>query len=293
MGIYLAIFGVLFYHFTGYCSFWDQEKRIYLFEDDPIDVVIPSTPKDLEVLDACVEGIIANCARIRDVYVVSKTQLTPSARWFDEALYPFSKKDVAYHLAKKDPILADKILNEEFSRVGWYYQQLLKLYAPFAIPNISSNVLVLDSDTVFLKPVSFLNEENAGLYDPSSEYWMPYFYFSERLLPGFRRLYPQYSGISHHMLFQRPVLEDLFACIEEIHEMPFWQAFCAMVDVNQLSPFSSGASEYELYFNFVFHRTDQVEIRRLRRIDIPSLNKVAECIQNGYDYYSCHDWMRQ
>jgi hypothetical protein len=66
---------------------------------------------------------------------------------------------------------------------------------------------MLDADTVFLNPVSFLNITNAGMYNPGDEYHLPYFKHATKLIPGFYKYHPQYSGISHHMIFQRPVIE--------------------------------------------------------------------------------------
>ena len=48
-------------------------------------------------------------------------------------------------------------VSKKEKRIGWYYQQLLKQYAPFVIPKISSNVLILEPDTIFLKQVTFMN----------------------------------------------------------------------------------------------------------------------------------------
>ena len=103
---------------------------------------------------------------------------------------------------------------------GWYYQQLLKLYALYAIPKISSNVLCLDSDTVFLNPVSFISEEGGSLFNPGYEYHKPYFEHIARFVPGLKKVYPKYSGISHHMLFQKPIMDDLFADVEKKHGIP-------------------------------------------------------------------------
>lgn len=280
------------------CLVFSGQKLVatieYPFVDELIDVVIPSAPKDLEILEACIEGIKTNGRKLGRVIVVSNTLLTDSAEWFDERLFPFTKADIALYLCQGNETRAKKFLSEKGSRVGWYYQQLLKLYAPFVIPDISSNVLILDSDTVFLKPVSFLNDLSAGLYVPSTEpYHYPYFRHLSKLVPGLTRVFPEHSGITHHMMFQRCVLEDLFTIVEIHHHMPFWKAFCLCVDAGDLHPLGSGASEYEIYFNFIFSRSDQVEIRLLKRKDVTSLKDIDGCIKEGCDFISCHDWMRK
>lgn len=262
----------------------------YVFSEEPIDVVIPAIDKDLKTLNFCIEGIKTYCANVRRIIVVSAKRLTDQAEWFDEKNYPFSKKDIAIHLLKGDVIGVKRYLYNSHSRLGWYYQQLLKFYAPFVIPEISKNVLVLDADTIFLKDVEFMNESFAGLYNPAREYHIPYFEHAARLLPGLKRVNIESSGIAHHMLFQKCVLDDFFHLVEGIHQMPLWQAFCNCVAPNEL--FGSGAAEYEIYFNFVFARTKQVEERVLKWANIKRLNTIPFYQSHGYHYVSCHSWDR-
>jgi hypothetical protein len=262
----------------------------YTFNMEPIDVVIPTIEKDLPTLNLCIAGIKANCPHVRRVIVISSRQLTEEAEWFDEKLFPFDKQAVAFHLLKENTEEAARFLDHPHSRVGWYYQQLLKLYAAYVIPDISSNILALDSDTIFLNTVHFIDEEGCGLFNPGTEYHSPYFEHADCLLPGFKKLFPEYSGISHHMLFQQPILEDFFKLVEEIHQKPLWQAFCQCV--NQQDLYGSGASEYELYFNFAFSRTQQVKIRPLKWDNVCRFDTLDEYQQKGYDYVSCHEYLR-
>lgn len=267
--------------------------KIYSFTDEPIDVVIPSIEKDLPTLELCIDAIKRNC-KVRRIIVISNNQLTDKAEWFDEKKFPFSKSDVALWLLKGNKQLAQEFLSlrkPDITSVGWYYQQLLKLYASFTIPKISSNVLVLDSDTVFLNPVTFVNGTFAGLYSLGTEHHAPYFSHAQKLVPGLTKVFSSLSGICHHMLFQRIVLNDLFATVEELHHMPFWKAFCNFVDQGSLE--KSGASEYEIYFNYVFTRTRQVETRSLKWMNSSSLDVLQLSQKEGYHYVSLHSWMRQ
>ena len=118
------------------------EKVNYCLSKEAIDVVIPCTEKDLATLNLCIEGIRKNCSNIRRIIVVSQKQYTQSAEWFDEKLFPFSKFDLALQIFG-DAVQAQKFVQAPNSRIGWIYQQLLKLYAPCIIPKISSNVLIL------------------------------------------------------------------------------------------------------------------------------------------------------
>ena len=121
---------------------------------------------------------------------------------------------------------------------------------------------------------------------PGTECNRHYFIHAKKLIPDFQQIFQQYSGISHHMLLQRCILEDLFALITKNHEIEPWKAMVCCIN-----PYvRSSMSEYEIYFNFVFSRTDQVKIRLLKwaNADEIYLNKLTEYKLQNYDYISCH-----
>jgi hypothetical protein len=265
------------------------EKVEYQLFDEPIDVVIPCAKKDLRTLELCIEGVRKNVARLGEIIVISKERYTDNADWFAEELFPFSKFDLGYYICGETEDGAEKFL-AECTRVGWIYQQFLKLYAPFVIPGISSNVLIVDADVIFYQPASFLNAKNEGLYNPGREYHKPYFNQMKRLLPDLHKLSPKYSGISHHMLFQRSILEDLFSTIEDYHEMDMWKALCKTIDPREIN--TPCISEYEIYFNFVFSKTSQVKIRPLKwtnKWDLSPKARNAD-LKKGYHYVAYHEY---
>lgn len=257
------------------------KKVVYQFDKDPIDVVIVCIAKDLRTLEMCIEGIKKNAQSIRRVIVISPEKLTDNAEWFNEELFPFSKKDILKILFNDE--------NHKTDWIGWIYQQLLKLYSPLVIPNISPNVLLLDADTTFLNPVSFRDEvSGAGFFNTGIEYHPPYFAHAQRLLPGFRKVYQEYSGISHHMLIQRPILLDLFLTVEAVFNTSFFEAFCRCIDIRDVE--NSCASEYEIYFNFALLRTDQCKIRQLNWGNA-KLQNLQPFKNAGYHYISCHTYL--
>jgi hypothetical protein len=263
---------------------------MYNFVKEPIDVVIPCVDKDIDTINLCIEGIKQNCSQIRRVITVSARPITDKAEWFDETKFPFKMSEVALYLTNQNQEEARAFLTKRSSRCGWYYQQLLKLYAPFVIPGISSNVLILDSDTIFLNPVRFMDENGWPFFNPGSEHHWQYFGHAERLLPGLRKLFPGYSGISHHMIFQKCVLVDLFQRVEKIHSVPFWKAFCMKVDPKDRD--RSGASEYEIYFNFIFSQSPQARCRILNWRNVSTLHEMVAFRESGLHYVSCHAYLR-
>jgi len=276
--------------FLCFHFFLQAEKKIYPFSPDPIDVVIVSHPKDKDTLDDCIHGIKENCHQVRRVIVVSDTKLTDNAEWFSEHQFPFSKKSIASVAAHGDKKRAQAFLKKKnHGGVGWYFQQLLKLYSPFVIPKISSNVLVVDADTIFLNPVSFQNESLGGLFCVSfAPGKQAYFEHAQRLVPGYERIYPEVYSVCHHMLFQKPILKDLFKTVKKHHHLPFWKAFCRIIDIEG----RRGASEYEIYYNYALRHTDQVQIRGLTWSNSAYLSDRPFYQRDGYHFVSFHTYMR-
>ncbi len=252
-----------------------------------IDVVIPAHEKDIRTLEMAIEGIRTYGKNVRRVVVVSAKQLTVNAEWFDEAHYPFSKKEVL------DFIRNNVLKNDrtEVPRLGWIYQQLLKLYAPITIPDLSPNVLILDADTIFLRPVDFIDCQGNALYDVADQYHTPYFEHAKKLIKDkpITRVFAEYSGIANHMLMRREVIHDLFESIIKTHCLEPWKAILSCIDPAELK--LSCISEYEIYFNFVFARKDDVKIRPLRFTQFGfDRNRIKQHKDWGFDYVSCHTW---
>lgn len=268
----------------------DIPKVKYEFSKEPIDVVIPCIRKDLLTLEKCIEGIRKNGKDVRRVIVLSGERLSGSAEWFDENSFPFSRRDLAIEIFGGDVAAAEEFMRAPNTRISWIYQQLLKFYVPFVIPEISSNVLILDADVIFLNPVEFVNSMGGPYFIPAREYMPAYFAHAARLVTGLRRVHAQHSGIAHHMLFQRVVLEDLFALIVKQHGVEPWKAMCRCVDREEL--FRSCMSEYEIYFNFVLLRSDQGVVHPLKWEQVHSLHNLAYYQRMGYVYVACPEWFR-
>lgn len=242
-------------------------KVDYTFSADPIDVVIPCHNKDAAHLNVTIDSIRQYVDGIRKIIVISSEKFTDNAEWIDEKIFPFNKENIALEIFKSQS-LASYQLSRPDSRIGWIYQQFLKLFAAYYIPNISSNILIVDSDVIFLKPVTFIQENGAGLYAVRDTCYALYFEHISRLLPTVRQVFPKCSGVAHHMLFQKPVLDDLLRTILKENNLEPWIAIAQSIKVTNNEIPSLVMSEYELYFNFVFSRTDQVKIRHLRWKDV-------------------------
>jgi hypothetical protein len=146
---------------------------------------------------------------------------------------------------------------------------------------------VIDADTFFLKPTRFIGTDLKCLYNFSREYNKPYFQHMKRLSPEFEKIDATKSGICHHMIFETKYVREMIRKIEESHSDLFYNCFLKMVDPADI--LGSGASEYELYFNYMCKwHPDQICIRPLNFVNAPVSYKEYLNSMSSYDYVSYH-----
>tara|TARA_R110002020_G_scaffold72542_7_gene186662 strand:+ start:6534 stop:7505 length:972 start_codon:yes stop_codon:yes gene_type:complete len=231
-----------------------------------IDVIIPAHEKDIETLDLCIDSIRKNVKNVRRVIVVSKYRLTENAEFYCEEDFPFSFLDVGNIVG-----FHRKTFN--------YYGGLIQTTSANVIPDLERDVLICDADTIFLKETEFVTDTGLALYNvsydiPSHVTVHPYLEHMEKLIPGLVKQ-TKFSGICHHMLIQRDILQEMFAKVEEIHDMEFWEADISVTlqDYKSLGPKPPHESSpllfttYELYFNYAIkYHPDRIAIRPQKSI---------------------------
>lgn len=249
------------------------------------DIVIPVGPNDIGFVTEHLSITKKNIIGYRNIYIITSAVTMQCGSndiiIIDENIFPFCKETVK------------NILPTHMEwRVGWYLQQLLKLYAPFIINGILDNILVIDADTVFLRPTTFIDTDNRLLYNYGDENFRVYFEHIDKLSIGVSKLYPDKSGICHHMMFNREIIAEIITKIETKFNDKFYNVFLQLVDfkTTDVVAAQSGASEYELYFNYIFkYKPDAVRLRKLKWANVSSFNPA---FKDTYDYVSCHHYMR-
>jgi hypothetical protein len=238
------------------------------------DIVIPVGPNDLEMVQVSINYTKNNIIGYRNIYLISYKDnlLIEDCIIISEQIFPFIMKDI-------DDIFGLNIRN------GWYLQQLLKLYAGNIIPGILSRYLVIDADVCFLKPTEFITKNNSCIYTTGTEFHEPYFFHMNRLHPSFNKVHPL-SGISHHMLFETKIINEIFKTVEEYYknEKQFWYIFLEQVD--NIHRNGSGASEYELYFTYNYlNHNEKIHIRELKW---ENRSNIDNLLNIDLDYVSIH-----
>lgn len=238
------------------------------------DIVIPLGPNDTSLIKEVVSHT-KNILNHRNIYIVTmiKDLSLDNCIIIDEAIFPFSKKSIS----EINPSIKPE-------KTGWYLQQLIKLYAGFIIPNILPDYLVVDADTIFLKEIDFMSD-NKYLFTISDENHKPYFVHMNKLHNSLKRNL-NCSGIAHHMIFNIQYIGELFQLIETKYHIDFWKVFIKFVDRKQ----NNGASEYEIYFNFMVKYHPELCI--IRKLNWINTSDYSEITKKNYDYISIHWYLR-
>lgn len=239
------------------------------------DIVILVGPNDKDIICKQIEYTKKNIIGYRNIYLIcyDPNIIIDGCITINENIFPFSIDTVSNFHGKSN-------------RNGWYLQQLLKLYSLITIPEILERCLVIDSDTFFLKPTVFI-EDNKCLYNYGSEYHKEYFEHMIKMHEDLIKIDKTKSGICHHMMFEKIYINELINKIEKKHNDKFYNVFLKMVENTE----HSGASEYEMYFNYMLkYHNDKIKIRNLSWTNSSNL----ELINNSnYDYFSYHWYMRR
>ena len=233
------------------------------------DIVIPVGPIDIDIIKYQIEYTKKNIINYRNIYIISNININiEGCITIFEDIFPFSIETISN-------------IHGKSSRNGWYLQQLLKLYSGIVIPDILDKYLIIDADTFFLKPTSFI-EDDKCLYNFGTENHKPYFEHMQKLDLMLTKQIPDKSGICHHMIFETKYIKEIFKSVENNHNDLFYNIFLKNVSEEQI--IHSGASEYEIYFNYMLLKhPEKIKIRELKWMNNSNL-----ILNEDYDYISIH-----
>jgi hypothetical protein len=220
---------------------------------EPVDVMIPVGPNDVDVAPLALAGVRANVRDpIRGITIVAPPELAtrlaetvPDVDVVDETSI-LTEKEASYVRAATPP-----------HRTGWYLQQFIKL--KWCLERSGPLTYVVDADTVLVRPQR-LHPGGRHVVFAAQEYHDPYFDHLARMLGDFRR--PLFGTTVHQMLYRREWLRAMADDIERANPGRTWiEAIVDSIDPDELSSFSEG----ECYGQWVVrHRRRQTIVRPFR-----------------------------
>ncbi len=204
----------------------------------PITVIIPSTEKDAEILEHCLRSAKETIANpVAAIWIVAPES---------ERIRALADAHGA-RFVHEDTILPRPA--GELKTRGWLLQQFIKLNASKFVE--TEHYLVLDSDTIFLRPQYFFRGGKTVLRY-SDQYELLY-NRSLALIIGHTRRFPV-SFVTHHSVFERKLIQSLLHSIEQRFNKPWWEAILTVIDAGHNHLIS--IAEYELFGHTVIAQPD-------------------------------------
>ncbi len=212
--------------------------------DVPIDVIIVVVEKDLITLPEVIESLRLRILHpIENIYIVSPKS-EKIACLCDEYKCTNIDEDDVLNLKKSD--INFKVTGKDYfglDRSGWIFQQLLKLSSDTV--SDQDHILIVDADTIFTSPQVFIRD-NKWIFNLSDERHRPYHNTNKKLT---NRSTFDVSFISHHILFNRNVLQQIKSGLSKKFGLEWEQCILSALDRSIACPFS----EYEFYGNYVMN----------------------------------------
>jgi hypothetical protein len=150
-----------------------------------------------------------------------------------------------------------KLLKEFFGdRYGWVLQQILKML--FVKKSLFLGVLVVDADTALLTSRIWIDSNHRQVLCPTWENHAPYYKFLEK--HGIPVNPPEFTFVSHHMLFQPMVLNEVLRLQGWDTTQKIIESLMSSTSTNENSPFSI---DYELYAQYLYlHHPEKVVLEK-------------------------------
>ncbi|WP_159882026.1 DUF6492 family protein [Paenibacillus puerhi] len=204
----------------------------------PIDILIPAIEKDLKTLPFVIDAVRKYVKHpIGSILIVAPRKerilelcRRKGCRFVDEdTVFPLTKKDMNYR-------------SRTWDRSGWLFQQMLKFCGDSLCS--SDYYLVIDADTVLIRPHVFLSGKKTVFY--CRNWSQPEYFKTYRKLLG-RKRSASVSFVTHYMLFDKAKLVQLKKAIEARHQTKWYYAILRSMNKSRQFAFS----EFETYGNFL------------------------------------------
>jgi hypothetical protein len=257
-----------------------------------IEGLVVSTRKDFEVLALCIPSIVeSSFNKITKITIIVPNSDLEECQILIanlKMLTPIEIIDEDMYLSHD---LRSRIRNLFGNRYGWVLQQLLTV--EFVRRSQARGVLVVNSDTILLKKMVWLEETNRQILMPSWEFNDPYYKFLESLSVYFVGI--TQSFISHHMLMQPSMFRQILSRIGIDSIEALLQKVETHGDLSSNSPI---CLEFEIYAQglLAFSR-DQAVITKWSNIGLSRKNtssplkEIARLKRKGYfRSVSIHSW---
>lgn len=270
-----------------------EEKSSLELNDLPeIDVIFVSKIEDIEILHLAVNLVIQNSLNpIRQVSIAVPTnQFLACKEYFSES----PARKIIEVVSENDLVtqeIIDLIKEKSPGRFGWIFQQVL--VASYILHSSSKNILIVDSDTLVIRPQAWVDKFDKQLLMPTFELHIPYYDFFQHISNKYPK--PEISFVSHHMLVQTQIFREVFQPFNQ-NIMDALQTAFAFANMEDNSPFDL---KYEIYAQYLIRnypervsyvKWSNLSVSRSELSNILEGNLSINDFSRRYNSLSFHHW---
>jgi hypothetical protein len=245
-----------------------------------IDIAIPCHFKDFENLALVLNGVRASTRNpVGKIFLITPDNLSKEL----QSQFPDC------HVLTDESILGADIADAiarlvPQERSGWITQQIIKFRVALSSAEVAT--LILDADTILLKPRIFLDAQGIQILCVSNEYHYPYKEHQRKVFGGQNYLL---SFVTHHQLMKRETLRRIFGENGE-----------GLLQFINLADFSepNSVSEYDTYGEWMLaHKPNEITFAKWNNSPVKiDLGKTSYAeIQNKFGQYhsiSNHSYLK-
>jgi len=277
---------------------WSQRKLLRV--ENLVSESKPFAYREREFLESCLPiDFSPESTKKVTACIVSSTQEIDLLPLSTEAILASQEKsiDKCFLVAPREQIdLIKRVVPSEFSMVadedlmgnelrlfidqnfpkdrrGWIKQQILKILAATKLGG--EGTLLVDADTILLRPQNWLSSDNIQNLQVSIEYHQPYQDHYERFMLSSSHKNKNSIGrtkvsfVTHHQLMQTSILEEIFGPSEE----SFYEGLQRWLNSIDFSKSNSPACEWHTYGTFMATNfPNQIYLTQWRNLGLSRFN---------------------
>jgi hypothetical protein len=231
-----------------------------------IDIAIPCHIKDLNNLPLVIKGAKKNVLNPigRIVLITPLNLLETIQNEFTDCLVYTDESVLGNDILEA----INKFVPE--SGRGWIRQQAIKFR--IVCINNQSATLVLDADTVLLKPRVFLDSDNTQILLVGDDYHIPYKKHQRRFLGGKSHLL---SFVTHHQLMKADTVKKIFGI--NCEGLTRWIASGDYLESNAIS-------EFDTYAEYLVMEADKEGSNLIKFAKFNNLSVKVDPLVEKFDY---------
>lgn len=226
------------------------------------ELLVLATENKIDLLRTAIPYYLRNL-NPKMIYIIADMKLSKKVEGLKGV--SFIDEDMVLHGMSKS-VIEDMIerISGKRSRAGWYFQQFIKL--AWSERCTDRYYVVIDSDTIPLNPIRFIDEDGRYLLTKKVEYHKAYFDAIGKLFNGKVSRPGEYSFIAENMVFDCEAVREMLTAITSNTELSgdsFFEKILYAIRPDDIQ--GSGFSEFETYGCFMArYHGDLFRLRDLR-----------------------------